>query len=97
MKYVTLIIILFASTCLGQVPIQVLNQQLQQAAQGAKLNPVRRPVYNRVGYAPVIIWLPQGASLGVSAVVSHDRCYVRIGCNPMFSKIGPVRTFSYQR
>lgn len=55
-------------------------------------------MYNRgpVGYAPVITWLPSGTSLGVGAVVSPDRRYVRITANPFFSSVGPVHTFTFQ-
>ena len=37
-----------------------------------------------VGYQPVIIWLPEGAMMGVTAVVSADRRYVRITPMPIF-------------
>jgi hypothetical protein len=52
-----------------------------------------------VGYQPVIIWLPQGASLrgpngGVTAVVSADRRYVRISASPYFSGVSQVNTFN---
>ncbi len=48
-----------------------------------------------VGYAPVITWLPSGASLGVGATVSPDRRYVRVNANPFFSSVGPVHTFNW--
>jgi len=51
----------------------------------------------RVGYQPYITWLPQGASLRTSAIISRDRRYVRIGVNPYFSGIGAVRTFNFGR
>ena len=47
-----------------------------------------------VGFAPVITTLPQGTSLGVGAVVSPDRRYVRINATPFFSRIGRVHTFN---
>ena len=83
-------------------PVEI-NREIQKAIQHQRLNhqrpnPIRRPVLvNKVGYGPVIIWLPQGTNMGVSAVVSPDRRYVRIGARPMFSGIGPVYTFSYRR
>ena len=48
-----------------------------------------------VGYQPIITWLPQGVSLGTSAVISPDRRYVRIGVSPMFSTVGPVQTYNF--
>jgi hypothetical protein len=48
-----------------------------------------------VGYRPVITWLPQGTSMGVSATVSPNRRYVRIGVNAGFSQITGVNTFTY--
>ncbi len=50
---------------------------------------------NGVGYRPVVTWLPEGASLGVGAVVSPDRRYVRINAQPFFSSVGPVQTFQF--
>ena len=47
------------------------------------------------GFAPVIGWLPDGASLGASAVVSPDRRYVRVSAAPLFSNVGPVNTFRF--
>ena len=58
-------------------------QQRLQAARG------------NAGFQPVIAWLPDGASLGVGAVVSPDRRYVRITAAPFFSSVGPVRTFNF--
>ncbi len=48
-----------------------------------------------VGYRPVITWLPEGTSLGVGAVVSPDRRYVRINAAPFFSHIPQVDTFNF--
>jgi hypothetical protein len=48
-----------------------------------------------VGYAPVITWLPEGTSLGASAVVSPDRRYVRITAQPFFSRVDRVDTFNF--
>jgi tetratricopeptide (TPR) repeat protein len=47
-----------------------------------------------VGYQPVIIWIPEGANLGATAVVSADRRYVRITCVPFFSAIREVNVFN---
>jgi hypothetical protein len=47
-----------------------------------------------VGYQPVIMWLPQGASMSVTAVVSADRRYVRITATPFFSGVSQVNTFN---
>jgi hypothetical protein len=49
-----------------------------------------------VGYAPVITWLPEGASLGASAVVSPDRRYVRMTLQPFFSRVVGVDTFNFR-
>jgi hypothetical protein len=48
-----------------------------------------------VGYQPVIITLPQGASLTATAVISADRRYVRISAGPLFSQITQVQTFNF--
>jgi hypothetical protein len=48
-----------------------------------------------VGYQPIIITLPTGANMSVTAVVSHDRRYVRISPQPLFSTIPAVNTFNY--
>lgn len=47
-----------------------------------------------VGYMPVIITLPTGASMSVNGVVSADRRYVRISPFPFFSSVGSVTTFN---
>ncbi len=47
-----------------------------------------------VGYEPVIIWLPQGAFMSVTAVISADRRYVRITAMPYFSGVSEVNTFN---
>lgn len=51
-------------------------------------------VKQAVGYMPIIITLPSGASMSVNGVVSHDRRYVRITPTPFFSGIGSVTTFN---
>ncbi|HVA48300.1 MAG TPA: VWA domain-containing protein [Pirellulales bacterium] len=60
------------------------------------LNP-NNPFFLRgaAGYQPVIISLPQGASMFTSAVISADRRYVRVSPIPFFSAIGQVNTFNY--
>lgn len=50
--------------------------------------------YNSVGYMPVIGWLPQGTSLGASAVVSPDGRHVRVSPAPFFSSVGPVYSYN---
>ncbi|MEZ6149068.1 MAG: hypothetical protein R3C09_03020 [Pirellulaceae bacterium] len=47
-----------------------------------------------VGYSPVITTLQEGASMFPSAVISHDRRYVRISPNAIFQGIGEVYTFN---
>ena len=47
-----------------------------------------------VGYLPVITWLPQGTTMGASAVVSPDRRYVRVSPMPFFSSVGPVYSYN---
>lgn len=49
-----------------------------------------------VGYMPVVTWLPQGTSMGASAVISPDRRYVRVNTQPFFSSIGPVYTYNWR-
>jgi hypothetical protein len=59
------------------------------------------PFFRRgaVGYQPQITTLPEGAQMnGVTAVISADRRYVRIGIPQnglVFSNIGPVNTFNF--
>ena len=48
-----------------------------------------------VGYQPVIITLPTGTNMSATAVVSHDRRYVRVSAQPVFSTIPVVNTFNY--
>lgn len=48
-------------------------------------------------YAPVVQVIPEGATLGVTGVVSADRRYVRINAQPNFTNITDVFTFSYLR
>jgi tetratricopeptide (TPR) repeat protein len=52
-------------------------------------------VHGAVGYQPVIQWIMEGAQLGVAAVISADRRYVRIGVYPVFQAISKVNTFNY--
>ena len=47
------------------------------------------------GFYPMITWLPDGASLTASAVVSPDRRHVRINAMPFFSQVGPVHSFNF--
>jgi hypothetical protein len=48
-----------------------------------------------VGYMPIIVPLPQGASMSATAIVSADRRYVRVAPSPQFSAIGEVFTFNF--
>lgn len=48
-----------------------------------------------VGFQPQITVLPEGTNLGVSAVVSSDRRYVRVSPTPIFSVIGDIAQFSF--
>jgi len=45
---------------------------------------------------PVIVVLSEGTSLGVQAVVSSDRRFVRLTLVPFFSQIGDVEEFTFQ-
>lgn len=65
------------------------NHLLQQ--QRAYMDIARR---RNIGFAPVITWLPQGASMTAGAVVSPNRRNVGINVQPFFSTIGPVHTFN---
>jgi len=72
------------------------------AQNGIKSRPITgtvimMPVFTmprNVGYAPLIMVLPEGTNFGVNAVVSGDRRYVRMGFSPMFSTITSVHTFN---
>jgi len=55
----------------------------------------RRYGNSGVGYMPVITWLPQGTSMGASAVISPDRRHVRVNTQPFFSSVGPVHTYNW--
>ena len=63
----------------------MLQRQLQQQRY---YNP------NRIAYAPIVNWLPEGTSLGIGGVVSPDRRYVRVNATPFFSSIPRVDTFN---
>jgi general secretion pathway protein D len=45
---------------------------------------------------PVIVVLSEGTFMTVQAVVSNDRRFVRLTIVPFFSKIGDVKTFTFQ-
>ncbi len=78
---------------------QLFGVYQRRAAEMARQGSLeQRSAYGRrpVGYAPVVTWLPSGASMGASAVVSPDRRYVRVNAQPFFSQVGPVNTFTYQ-
>lgn len=47
-----------------------------------------------IGIQPIISVVNEGVTSGVSAVVSADRRYVRIGVSPVFNTIGEVFNFS---
>lgn len=58
--------------------------------------PIYYPSYQgAVGYQPEIIWLPQGAQMSVTGVISADRRYVRITAAPLFSTIPKVTVFNF--
>ena len=48
-----------------------------------------------VGYQPVITTLPEGLNHQVDVVVSPDRRYVRVRCQPLFSGVGQVTQFNF--
>ena len=50
-----------------------------------------------VGFAPVITWLPQGASMTAGAVVSPNRRNVGVNVQPFFSTIGREHTFNMKK
>lgn len=79
-------------------PEQALAQAQQELARAQQLRQLlENELWLRraaVGYAPVITWLPQGAGLGASAVISPDGRYVRTNVTPFFSSIGPVYTYN---
>jgi hypothetical protein len=68
----------------------LLVRQYQNRLQAARAG--GRPV----GYAPVITVLPEGTSLGASAIVSPDRRYVRMTLQPFFSTVNRVDTFNFR-
>jgi hypothetical protein len=90
-----------------QLPENWQQEQQQQQQEQAQLERYRAQMlrqvlsdqmawrrFNRVGYLPVITWLPQGTSFGASATISPDGRYVRTTANPFFSSIGPVYTYN---
>jgi hypothetical protein len=90
-----------ANAVQGQMALgnQILAQQIGTASDpGLGVTPVIDPrlfLRGAVGYQPVIITLPTGTNMSATAVVSHDRRYVRITAQPMFSRIPEVNTFNY--
>jgi hypothetical protein len=48
-----------------------------------------------VGYQPVITTLPEGLNHTADVVVSPDRRYVRVRCQPLFSGVGQVTQFNF--
>ena len=52
-------------------------------------------VMQNVDFQPVVTAIPEGASLGASAVVSADRRYVRLSLTPSFSSLTDLVTFSF--
>lgn len=77
-----------------QTLLQAQRQYRQALAAREQLTQQLQAQQRGVGFAPVITTLPQGTSLGVGAVVSPDRRYVRINATPFFSRIGRVHTFN---
>lgn len=47
-----------------------------------------------VGFEPIIQVIPDGVQMGVAAVVSADRRYVRLSVSPIFTTITDIETFS---
>jgi hypothetical protein len=83
----------------GADPQQVLQQAQLELARARLLRQMLEQEYllwrnGNVGYAPVVTWLPEGASMGASAVISPDRRYVRTSVSPFFSSVGPVYTYN---
>jgi hypothetical protein len=76
---------------LQQAQLELVRAQTLQQVLSDRLAWER---FNRVGYLPVITWLPDGTSFGANAVVSPDGRHVRINANPMFSNVGPVYTYN---
>lgn len=89
-----------------QLPANADAQQAALLAQQAQLELARAQALRqyleylvwvqqgRVGYAPVITWLPEGTQFGANAVISPDGRYARINTAPFFSSIGPVYTYN---
>ena len=70
------------------------NASSQQANPNLFPVPFANGLHGAVGYAPVIITLPEGTNFAATAVVSADRRYVRITCVPFFSQVSDVHTFN---
>jgi uncharacterized membrane protein YgcG len=69
-----------------------------EAANQRVANAPRRggPGRNRaVGYQPLIVVIPEGAQLFISAVISGDRRFVRTQVRPQFSQISEVNIFNF--
>jgi hypothetical protein len=84
-----------------QIGNAILAQQLSTMSNpdlvGGAANPFDPRFFLRgsVGYQPIIITLPEGTNMAVTSVVSHDRRYVRVSAQPLFSSIPRVNTFNY--
>jgi hypothetical protein len=94
-----------ANAVQGQVALgqHILAQQISSLSDPRLTTGGTNPFYTpslfmrgAVGYQPVIVTLPTGANTSFTSVVSHDRRYVRVSVQPLFSTIPQVNTFNYQ-
>ena len=84
----------------GAFPERTVNPRMEK---GYHLKPHPKQEYYRhrgmhpnVGYRPYIVWLPEGAMMGVRGQVTPDRRRVIIGGNFGFYGIQGVNTFNFR-
>jgi hypothetical protein len=82
----------------GNVDITIPKKTvLQKLGEYENSEAVQRYRRSRVGFYPVITVLPEGTNMMASAVISGDRRYVRANIAPIFSSVGRIDTFTFNR
>ena len=69
-----------------------LVSRRDRVPEGGQRQPFSGP--DAAGFQPVIVTLPEGASMSGTAVISADRRYVRFSGRPLFSGVTEVNIFN---
>ena len=89
---------LYAAAYQRTYQLEVQKLQKLQAYRDHLRGQVQQTIQQQPGgFQPWIGWLPSGTQLGVGAVVSPDRRYVRINVNALFSSFQGFQHFNYRR